>query len=733
MSGPQRFPVSFTDEAAATPSRGWHVFPAALVAILGLFFYWHDFRFFWVGDYQLWFGPMFEEVTRAWRAGEWPILSQGTWASGNLAGEFQCGTFSVAFNAILCAVWNLPLTIHGKAAALSVVYLMLLATGVSLLAQKRGLPPAYATLAALITSLNGWIIIWAATDWFGALAGFAWIPWLWWSFLLAKDETARLRRWFVPAIFVYLLISAGNPYALIMGALVTGREFIPLLIQKRWRVAGAFILAGILGIGLSAPAWLALIELMHGSSRESWGAITHDSWKVPWLAWTGLFFPALESKWCTFFLTWQRHVTVEMIGGLIPSAALLTAIVHSRGRFLTKHFGDILFLAVVVALASAPGFGSFRWSFRLLPLFFLVLGLLGAAAIRESPNRITALVALCASLIMWTVTTLTGTCTDHWFALTQSAILLAWFLTSLRPETRVTHWFPSAATTAVVFASYMLLPTHQKVSRHEFRENLRNPAPLETERLYLSVHNFRDIINDTAAKPGFGIVLRPCNTPQFAGLHFLNGYSSFTAKGLPLLFETHGSLEPEKAALILSPESERLLDLLGVDGLCISTQFLPLAGQLKTGWQLAYIAEEGQVYHRWPRRAAACKALDFVFDRPDAIYATPPLKIPKAGRNRVTVEIPPSDPDKPIALAFPRPWFRGYQATLNGSAAPVRAYLDFIPLVELPPGSTGIVELRYWPNFLRFGVPIAALSAVILLAAAFISRRNSARQRGFLR
>jgi hypothetical protein len=723
VSDPWRFPFSAADEATTAPSRWWHALPAALVAILGLIFYWHDFRFFWVGDYQLWFGPMFEEVTRAWRAGEWPILSQGTWASGNLAGEFQCGTFSIVFNAILCAIWNLPLTIHGKAAALSIVHLMLLATGVSLLARKRGLGPAYATLAALVASLNGWLIIWAATDWFGALAGFTWVPWLWWSLLLAKDEAARLRRWFVPAIFVYLLISAGNPYALIMGALVAGREFIPLLLQRRWHVASAFILAGFLGIGLSAPAWLALVELMHGSSRESWGAITHDSWKVPWLAWTALFLPALESKWCTFFLTWQRHVTVEMIAGMIPTAACLAAIIHSRGHFVFRHLGDILFLAVIVALASAPGFGSFRWSFRLLPIFFLVLGLLGAAAVRELPNRISALVALGGSLIMWTAATLNGTCTDHWFALAQSVILLAWFLASRHLETPIVQWLPSAATIAMVFAGYMLLPTHQKVSRHEFRENLRNPAPLDPERLYLSVHNFRDIINDTAAKPGFGTVLRPCNTPQLAGLHFINGYSSFTAQGLPLLFETHGSLEPEKAALILSPESERLLDLLGVDGLCIATEFVPLAEQLKTGWQLTHIAEEGQVYHHWPRRATACKSLESVFDRQGDVFATPPVKILTAGRNHVTVEIPPSDPAHPIALAFPRPWFRGYQATLNRRPVPVRAYLDFIPLVELPPGSYGIVELRYWPNFLRLGLPIAAVSAAILLAAAFISRR----------
>jgi hypothetical protein len=724
VSGPERISSSIGAEARDSSSRWWLVLPPALVAIIGLLFYWHDYKFFWVADYQLWFAPMFEEVTRAWHSGEWPILSQGTWASGNLAGEFQCETFSIVFNAILVAVWSLPLTIHGKAAALSIVYLALLATGVSLLARKRGLAPAYAMFAALITCLNGWLIIWAATDWFGALAGFTWVPWLWWSLLLAKDETARLRRWFVPAVFVYLLISAGNPYALVMGALVTGREFVPLLVQRRWREAGAIILAGLLGIGLSAPAWLALVELMHGSQREGWGSITHDSWKVPWLAWTALFLPAFETRWCTFFLTWQRHITVEMIGGLIPTAACLVAMVHSRGRFLLRHIGDILFLTLIVALASAPGLGSFRWSFRLLPLFFLGLGLLGATALRDIPQRSLAIVALIGSLAAWVATALTGTCADHWFAATQSIILLVWFLACLVPRMRAMPWLASGATIALVLAGYMILPRTQKVSRHEFRENLRNPAPLDPERLYLSVHNFRDIINDTAAKPGFGTVLRPCNTPQLAGLHFVNGYSSFTAQGLPLLFETHGSLEPDKADLILSPASERLLDLLGVDGLCIATQFLPLAERLKTGWQLVHIAEEGQVYHRWPRQATACKSLDSVFDRPGDAFATPPVKILRAGRNGVTVEVPPSDPAKPVALAFPRPWFPGYQASLNGRPVPARAYLDFIPIVELPPGSSGIVELRYRPNFLRLGVPLAVFSAVILLAAAILSRRN---------
>ena len=109
-------------------------------------------------------------------------------------------------------------------------------------------------------------------------------------------------------------------------------------------------------------------------------------------------------------------------------------------------------------------------------------------------------------------------------------------------------------------------------------------------------------------------------------------------------------------------------------------------------------------------------------DRPGENFANPAIKILESRRNRVKVEVAGSFSVNPVALAFPRPWFPGYQATLNGRPVPTRAYLGFIPIVELPPGSMGVVDLRYWPNFLRLGLPLAAGSTAILFMAALICR-----------
>src|SRR2546429_21597 len=47
-----------------------------------------------------------------------------------------------------------------------------------------------ATFVALIAALNGWIICWGASDWFGALAAFAWLPWAWWGLERAVGASA---------------------------------------------------------------------------------------------------------------------------------------------------------------------------------------------------------------------------------------------------------------------------------------------------------------------------------------------------------------------------------------------------------------------------------------------------------------------------------------------------------------------------------------------------------------
>ncbi|PYJ73363.1 MAG: hypothetical protein DME72_06015 [Verrucomicrobia bacterium] len=163
-----------------------------IVVAFCLILLWHDPFVFWNDDYELSVLPVFADVARSWSEGHWPLLSPYSWVCGNLAGEFQYGTFSLFVNAAVVLIWKFPLTFAQQAAALSMIHLSILAIGAFLLARDRRFSIALSIFVALVASLNGWIICWGATDWFGALGAFAWLPWAWWGAERALDQKRTL-------------------------------------------------------------------------------------------------------------------------------------------------------------------------------------------------------------------------------------------------------------------------------------------------------------------------------------------------------------------------------------------------------------------------------------------------------------------------------------------------------------------------------------------------------------
>src|SRR6266404_2394635 len=146
-----------------------------IVIFFCLILLWHDPLVFWNDDYELSILPVFADIARSWSEGHLPLLSPYSWVCSNLAGEFQYGTFSIFINAAVILIWKFPLTFSQQAAALSITHLFVLAVGVFLLARDRRFSIPLSIFVVLVASLNGWIICWGATDWFGALGAFAWL------------------------------------------------------------------------------------------------------------------------------------------------------------------------------------------------------------------------------------------------------------------------------------------------------------------------------------------------------------------------------------------------------------------------------------------------------------------------------------------------------------------------------------------------------------------------------
>src|SRR5438128_455820 len=401
-------------DAPRTRSTVLGALSAGLVVVFFcLILLWHNPLVFWNDDYELSVLPVFADVARSWSEGHWPILSPYSWVCGNLAGEFQYGTFSLFVNAAVVFIWKFPLTFPQQAAALSIAHLFVLAMGAFLLARDRQLSIPLSIFVALVAALNGWIICWGATDWFGALGAFTWLPWAWWGAERALDQRRTKWRFLWPAPFVYLVVTGGFPYTVLMLLVLIAW----LAIKAMWsRQVGKSrdsrdtkvpptlailpMLFGVaLGFGLSAPAWLAILDLVQGSARELQSPAAHWQWLVPSSALPGLILPCWTVNWADFSSRYLPHTAAELACGLVAPAALIAGFLW-RGRIVVSQIKlELVLLLVVLLLSMLPTAGLFRWSFRWLPFFHLVLAICAAEILHiraGSPIPATAALVLTA-------------------------------------------------------------------------------------------------------------------------------------------------------------------------------------------------------------------------------------------------------------------------------------------------------------------------------------------------
>ncbi len=641
---------------------------------------WHDPGLFWNDDYEISILPVFADVARSWSEGHLPLLSPYSWVCGNLAGEYQYGTFSLFVNAAVVLIWKLPLPFAGQAAALSMAHLFVLAAGAFLLARDRRLTTPLAMMVALVAALNGWIICWGATDWFGALGAFAWLPWAWWGMERALDLARTKWRFLWSAPFVYLLVTGGFPYTVLMMALLAVWLAAKSLCQTRKLASLWPLMLGLaLGFGLSAPAWLALLDYVHGSARgEQANAGAHWQWLVPPTALPGFLWPAWTTRWADFVTRPVPRPGVELACGSVPPLALFAGLIFLRGPFVRQMKWELGLLVLVLLLAMLPSANVFRWSFRWLPLLHLLLALVAAEA------------------------------------LAQFRLATAW------------RWFFVAAVFGSFLVTYLLLPTNNGVPKYHFASSLTNPQPLDPARLYLSVYPPPENAYRVKNHPEpVGQVTRPGSTSMWAGVRLLNGYSPIRGAGVgrAWAFSTHGEIDPGMADYLLGYEAgpDGLLAIIGVDGILVARESA-LAPKPASEWLLAHAEAEGRVYHRVGR---ALPRIRSAASLPNEKRAAATVRLLGASRAKIVAEIDVPTGPAPALLIFSQPYFDGYRATVGDKRVAVYSYRGLVPTIKLPPGTHGRLTMVYRPWWLVCGGAIAALCLLVLVVSSVCAIRGS--------
>ena len=705
-----------------------------LVVGFCLILLWHNPLVFWNDDYELSILPVFADMARSWSEGHWPILSPYSWVCGNLAGEFQYGTFSLFVNALVVLVWKFPLAFPQQAAALSIAHLFALAIGAFLLVRDRGFSVALSIFVALIASLNGWIICWGATDWFGALGAFTWLPWAWWGAARALDSQRSKWRFLWPAPFVYLVVTGGFPYTVLMLLLLVALLAIKSLAETRSILSVVPMLFGVaLGFGLSAPAWLAILDLVQGSARELQPAKAHWQWLVPPASLPGLILPCWTVNWADFSNRYLPHTATELACGLVAPAALIAGLAW-RGRVLVRQIKwELVLLLLVLLLSMIPTAGLFRWSFRWLPFFHLVLAICAAEVLHLRPGSpiaaTAALVLTAGTAIAMLMLRTTG---SYAFPLTWIFLGLAvfWYLWEIAlRDSELQKWAPVAITFSALLATYIYIPTNGGVPTYNFSRQLLKPAPLDPARLYLSIYPWAELTYCVSNKPQpVGEVLRPGSTPMWGGLHFINGYSPIRPAGVAREFATsiHGEINPDVGSYLLNNQAGKdgELALLGVDGIVVARE-LDITPQPTSEWEAVLTTDEGRVFHRRGPPFARVRSLTSIDSRPGEQFAAATVSRIDDSRNRVEVDVDVPNGDHPALLTFSRPYFRGYKAKLGNQKLAVTSYRGLFPTVEVPAGAHGRLALIYQPVWLILGSATAAACVLVILLAFILRGRTN--------
>jgi hypothetical protein len=487
------------------------------------------------------------------------------------------------------------------------------------------------------------------------------------------------------------------------------------------------------GFGLSAPAWLAILDLVQGSARELQPARAHWQWLVPPAALPGLILPCWTVSWADFSNRYLPHSATELACGLVAPAALIAGLALRRLVLIRQIKWELALLLLVLLLSMIPTAGPFRWSFRWLPFFHLVLAICAAEALRVRPGSpIPATVALTLTAVTATAMLILRTTGSYAFPLTWIFLGLAavWCLweISLR-HSNLQKWAPVAIAFSALLATYICIPTNCGVPNYNFSQQLLKPAPLDPARLYLSIYPWAEVTYCMANKPQpVGEVLRPGSTSMWAGLHFINGYSPIRPAGVAREFATsiHGEINPGVGSHLLKEQAGRdgELALLGVDGIVVARE-LDITPQPTSEWEAVRTTDEGRVFHRRGAPFTRVRSITSIDSRPGEQFATATVSQISNSRNRVEADVDVANGDRPALLTFSRPYFRGYEARLSNRKLAVTSYRGLFPIVEVPAGAHGRLALIYQPSWLILGSATAAACVLVILLAFILRCRTN--------
>lgn len=662
--------------------------------------------------------------------GRLPLLDVDTWLGGNFAGEAQFGLFNplTMANALLVAL--LP-DLAVAAILIKTEFLVVLATGVYLLAREYGARRSAAAVAAIALPFSGYTLFWDAQAWITNLIAFSLTVHTWWT--LRRFARGRLHP-IVPLVVAGLTTTSGSPYSVLGVLVVVAAVVIERLVNRELRAAIGAAVIGLAAGLMAAIVFLPLLGMQPVGTRQA-GGVYNTGQLVPALGQLlNMSTPTYVPRLYTFgpastpiaYLAWF----------VVP---LLPWFAWSALRQFRARAGIAVLGVAYLGLTLAPSnLWMFRWPARLIEYLFLavilVVALLLSAGLRTD-NAVrrglgSAGLILLSTYLVWADRPDQARRAAE-AALVVGALVLAVVLAARHRGRLVTPTL-IAGTLAILVLQLNWFPRNQDITPWQFPHNVAQMRADFADRsdgnTFIIANSFAKV-RGADKQPGkawrevlFG------NASHVAGMDSLNAYTGMGNRdfGAALCMEYEGSVCDDAYRKVFATDPATgvpLADLLRlrtvtllnaqVPGTLQPTPELlrdqPYAFNLALappGWQTAdrgtyatVIRRTAALPHPEGRVSWTSPGLTVTADRaePEA------EEIRYTGGGRVVV----------AALAWP-----GWHASVDGRYLPVATGPAGLIQVDLPAGA-GESTLKLWfvPAGLRTGVELLAVG--LLIGAAY--------------
>lgn len=706
--------------------------PIAFIAMIGAVFVagWLPFlttrQFYLAGDSIASWLPVSRRIGELLAAGDSHLMDPTAWRGGNYVAEAGYGLWNPVVLLLDMTVLQLnDLELAGT--IVKVVYLLILAVGVYLLAREYGADEWPSSLAGLAVPLGGFTLWMDAATWTPNLASFAFVPYVWLaSRRLSRDASGPI--WLL--IAGGLCVSAGNPYSnVVVGAIVIGVG-VEVWLRRDDELRARLLT---LGLTLTAIAMLAVFVYLPFRQTSDLGfretGVSNDEAFSPSLEnLLGLSTPTMQPLVANFGSSVLRIPATYLAWFVLPLAPWLRwGRVIERWRSMFALVGFSAFFAVV---AMGPSeFWFFRWPIRLVPYAFLPLVIVTAVALGNGladdhpRRRILGSVAAIGlpAYIAWADVPerlrwhLAG-------ALLVAVLVAATVALADRPSGRGP--FMLAATVAVLVLQLQFLPSNSSVRDYQVPD-----AAAITEgigRYEGTVLQITDLDRIPGPERGpamyrdtsFGSI------SLIAGVESVSAYSGigYTVHDDAVCLRFDGAVCAAGWDQLWSPvdgSASRLADLLRLDTVVVHRAVLDTADlPVPAGWEVTELNDAVVVWERLE---------DYAWEAGRLAEAVGPVEVSsnvEAEAHRETVAFARTG-DGQIELTFARLTWPGYEAFIDGAPIPIRPGPAGLVTVSVPADvEGGTVELVWSPPLWRPSILVAVLGVLLAVATHVWWRRR---------